>query len=47
MTLADIARYRLNGQQIAETKFTKPKDIVSWLGAVQAQDYSMANGLSR
>ena len=38
----DIAGIRLSLQQIAATKFTKPEEIVSWFGAVQAQDYPMA-----
>lgn len=42
MTLKDIANIRLYNQQIAETKFRTPKDIVGWMGAIQAQDYAMA-----
>ncbi|HEY0756917.1 MAG TPA: winged helix DNA-binding domain-containing protein [Ktedonobacteraceae bacterium] len=38
----DIARRRLYNQHIASTLFEKPVDIVSWLGAVQAQDYTGA-----
>ena len=40
MKSSDIIRYRLHNQQIAGTKFRKPEEIVEWLGAVQAQDYS-------
>ena len=40
MKSTDIIRYRLHNQQIAGTKFRKPLEIVEWLGAVQAQDYS-------
>ena len=40
MKSTDIIRYRLHNQQIAGTKFRKPEEIVEWLGAVQAQDYS-------
>jgi len=36
----DLIRYRLYNQQISGTKFRKPEEIVEWLGAVQAQDYS-------
>ncbi len=41
MNANDIIRYRLFNQQIAETKFTKPAEIVSWLVAMQAQEYAM------
>jgi len=42
LTLSDITRFRLYNQQISETKFKKPAEIVKWLGAVQGQDYSGA-----
>lgn len=42
LTLSDITRFRLYNQQISETKFKKPDEIVKWLGAVQGQDYSGA-----
>ena len=42
MNLTDIAKMRLMSQQIAETKFKTAKDIVNWMGAMQAQDYIMA-----
>ncbi len=42
MTLADIAKYRLVSQQIADTKFKSAKDIVGWMGAIQAQDFAMS-----
>ncbi|MEO8413932.1 MAG: winged helix DNA-binding domain-containing protein [Ginsengibacter sp.] len=42
MNLRDIANYRLMSQQIEGTKFKAAKDLVSWMGAMQAQDYSMA-----
>lgn len=42
MNDSHIIRYRLFNQQIAETKFTKPAEIVSWLVAMQAQEYAMA-----
>jgi hypothetical protein len=41
MRIKDIPNLRLINQQIAGTKFTSPKDIVSWMGAMQAQDYAM------
>jgi len=42
MNLKQIAYLRLINQQIAGTKFKTAKEIVSWMGAVQAQDYQMA-----
>lgn len=42
MNTNDIIRYRLFNQQIAETKFSKPAEIVSWLVAMQAQEYTMS-----
>lgn len=42
MNLRDIAQLRLIRQQIAGTKFKTAKEIVSWMGAMQAQDYAMA-----
>ena len=42
MDFKDIAKARLINQQIAETKFKTVKDIVDWIGAMQAQDYNMA-----
>lgn len=42
MLHADIARFRLVSQQIARTRFETVKEIVAWMGAMQAQDYAMA-----
>ena len=42
MTRPNIILHRLINQQIAESKFTKPGEIVSWLVAMQAQDFAMA-----
>src|SRR5258708_26374962 len=39
MTPADIADVRLRTQRISATTFSRPVDVVAWLGAVQAQDY--------
>jgi hypothetical protein len=39
MTPADLADLRLRAQRIAATTFTRPAEVVAWLGAVQAQDY--------
>jgi len=41
MNLTEIANSRLISQQIAGTKFKTAKQIVSWMGAMQAQDYAM------
>src|SRR5438034_3062779 len=40
MSDVDIARMRLRNQQIARHDFRTPADVVSHLGAVQAQDYA-------
>jgi hypothetical protein len=42
MKPADIINYRLYNQQIAETGFNRPEEIVSWMVAMQAQEYAMA-----
>ncbi len=42
MNNTDIIRYRLFNQQIAKPVFTKPAEVVSWLVAMQAQEYAMA-----
>lgn len=42
MTLNEISIIRLNSQKLTATKFKKANEIVAWMGAVQAQDYSMA-----
>ena len=42
MTLKEIANIRLNSQQIASTTFNNPTAMVSWMCAMQAQDYAMA-----
>ncbi len=41
MNHTDIAKIRLVNQQIVAGKFTSPADLVDWMGALQAQDYSM------
>lgn len=38
----DIAHRRLHTQHLTGTPFQTPKDVVRWLGAVQAQDYPAA-----
>ncbi len=42
MAASDIASTRLSNQHIAGTTLKAPEDVVSWLGAMQAQDYTMA-----
>ena len=41
MNIKDISNLRLTNQQITESKFKTAKDIVSWMGAMQAQDFNM------
>jgi hypothetical protein len=36
----DITRWRLRNQRLAGGRFTRPEEVVSWLGAVQAQEYA-------
>ncbi|WP_426671531.1 winged helix DNA-binding domain-containing protein [Mucilaginibacter sp. McL0603] len=42
MTVADIREQRLLNQHLASPIFTNPADIVYYMGAIQAQDYSGA-----
>lgn len=42
MTLSDIATVRLINQQVLESSYSTPKELISWMGALQAQDYEMA-----
>jgi hypothetical protein len=37
--VAEIARRRFESQRLSRTTFTKPAEVVAWLGALQAQDY--------
>lgn len=39
MNLSDIVWHRLYQQQLSHPTFTTPQEVVSWLGAVQSQDY--------
>ena len=41
-SLNDIAQQRLISQRIAGSKISMAGELVSWMGAVQAQDYAMA-----
>jgi hypothetical protein len=38
----DIASYRLYNQRLSQIKLDDPTEVVSWLGAVQSQDYAGA-----
>lgn len=42
MTANQIIKLRLQNQQLLNSSFTKPEDLVGWLGAVQSQDYAGA-----
>jgi hypothetical protein len=42
MKITDIINYRLINQQIAQTEFTSPQEIVRWMVAIQAQEYAMS-----
>ncbi|MCB0732131.1 MAG: AlkZ family DNA glycosylase [Ignavibacteriae bacterium] len=38
----DIVKLRFFNHQISYKKFTSSKDLVNWMGAIQAQDFAMA-----
>jgi hypothetical protein len=42
MNIVDIPYLRLYNQQIIGSKFRTPKEIVGWMGAMQAQDFGMS-----
>lgn len=42
MNVSDIISLRLKNQLLAGTNLQTPQEIVSWMGAMQAQDYNMA-----
>jgi hypothetical protein len=42
MELSEIPFIRLDSQHIAGNRFTSPKAIIEWMGAMQAQDFPMA-----
>ncbi|WP_185117482.1 winged helix DNA-binding domain-containing protein [Dysgonomonas sp. Marseille-P4361] len=37
-----IKNIRLTSHQLSEHKFDTPKELISWMGAIQAQDFTMA-----
>src|SRR4051812_26959866 len=41
-TTAALIKHRLAAQQLTAPSFDDPAKLVSWMGAVQAQDYSSA-----
>jgi len=42
MTEKLIANIRLISQKIVKTEFKSAKELVGWMGAIQAQDFNMA-----
>lgn len=40
--MLNIANQRLHNQYLAQTKLQTPAEVVSWMGAVQAQEYALA-----
>ena len=40
MTPTAILQLRLRNQQLLNSSFTKPEELVRWMGAIQAQDYA-------
>jgi hypothetical protein len=41
MSAEEIIHNRLFNQQLLETKFTKPEEIIGWFAAMQAQEFAM------
>jgi hypothetical protein len=39
MTEKALLTHRMNNQQIVNSRFDKPVDLVKWMGAIQAQDF--------
>ncbi|HEY8399837.1 MAG TPA: winged helix DNA-binding domain-containing protein [Cytophagaceae bacterium] len=42
MTLKDLSYLRLSNQLIHNSPFSRPLEVVEWMGAIQAQDYAMS-----
>lgn len=42
METREISAIRLKNQQLATSMFQTPKELVAWMGAMQAQDYNQA-----
>jgi hypothetical protein len=42
LTLKEISNIREAGQRISATEFNNAPEVAEWMGAIQAQDYSMA-----
>lgn len=42
MTQTEIARIRLSSQKISASEFNCAPDVISWMGAIQAQDFAMS-----
>jgi hypothetical protein len=42
MKPSDISRIRLMNQSVATSEFKSPGEVANWMGALQAQDYSMS-----
>lgn len=42
MLPSQITRLRLVNQQLAKPRFVTARDLVAWMGAIQAQEYAMA-----
>jgi hypothetical protein len=42
MKVKELLSFRLYNQQLSVSSFQTPGELVSWMGAIQAQDYAMA-----
>jgi alpha-amylase/alpha-mannosidase (GH57 family) len=38
----EIQNIRVQNHQLGNPEFNEPKELVSWMGAIQAQDYGMS-----
>jgi len=42
VTLPEISSLRLQNQKLEASTFTKANEVISWMGAIQAQDFAMS-----
>lgn len=42
MQASELVQLRLRNQQLVQSRFKTPKELVTWFGAMQAQDYAAA-----
>jgi hypothetical protein len=42
MTFAEISGFRLDSQNVSTGRFSSPRELAAWMGAIQAQDFAMS-----